>query len=62
MAAERFDYNLVLLSKFPCQVRRDQPPLENLVIRIEERIQIRFIDPACPNQFLDHLMLFAKHM
>lgn len=62
MATECVDYDLALFFECPCQVRRYQPPLENLAVRIDERVHIFPVDLTCTDQFLDHLVLSIKHM
>ena len=62
MATECVDYDLALLFEFPCQVRRYQPPFENLLLGIDERIGILLVDLACTDEFPDHLVLPIKHM
>ncbi len=62
MAIESVDYDLALFFEFLCQIRRYQPLLENLVVRIDERIHVFLVDFTCTNQFLDHLVLSIKHM
>ena len=62
MATECVDYDLALLFEFPCQVRRYQPPLENLVVRIDKGIHVVLVDFACTDEFPDHLVLPVKHM
>ena len=62
IATECVDYDLTLLFEFPCQVRRYQPPLENLSVRIDERIGVFLVDFTCTDKFLDHLVLSVKHM
>lgn len=57
MATECVDYDLALLFEFPCQVRRYQPPFENLLLGIDERIGILLVDLACTDEFPDHLVL-----
>lgn len=62
MAAEGVDYDLSLFLEFPCQVRRYQPPLENLLLCIDERIDVFFVDLACTDEFFHHLVLTIKYM
>jgi len=62
MAIEGVDYDFALLLEFLRQVRRYQPPLENLVVRIDKRIPVFLVDFTCTDQFLDHLVLPIKHM
>lgn len=62
MAIECVDYDLALLLEFSCQVRRYQPPLENLVVRIDKGIHVFLVDFTCTDEFLDHFVLPVKHM
>ncbi len=62
MAIECVDYDLTLLFEFTRQVRRYQPPLENLVVHIDKWIHVFLVDFTCTDEFLDHLVLSIKHM
>lgn len=62
MATECVDYDLSLLFEFLCQVRRYQPPFENLVVRIDKGIHVFLVDFTCADEFFHHLVLSVKHM
>ena len=62
IAIECVDYHFILCFEFSCQVRRYQPPLENFVFGIDERIHVFFINLTCTDKFLDHFVLSIKHM
>ena len=62
MATECVNYDLTLLFEFLCQVRRYQPPLENLAVCIDKGIHVFLVDFTCTDEFLDHFVLPIKHM
>lgn len=62
MATECVDYDFTLLFEFLCQVRRYQPPFENLVVRIDKGIHVFLVDFTCADEFFHHLVLSVKHM
>lgn len=62
MAIESVDYDLTLFFEPFCQPRSNEPPFENLVVRIDERIDIFLVDFSCTDKFLDHFVLSAEHM
>ena len=62
MTIERVDYDLSPSFEFLCQVRRYQPPLENLPVHIDKGIHVFLVDFTCTDEFFHHLVLSVKHM